>query len=133
MVLLLLVAIISIIACFAPQKWKVYNVSSSQKVNDSEYFNKPGDEEVTTETNVAYKPVVLTETASAGFEIMHGSTEQKSSTENQFSKLDMEQNVAYESSNTAQIPLGTNVAYYGSGRRLEENVYENGDQYYDYI
>ena len=87
-------------------------------------LTKPGDK-VTTEANVAYKSVVRTETASAGFEIMHGSTEQKSSTENQVSKLDIEQNVAYESSNTAQISIDTNVAYYESGRQLEENVYEN--------
>ena len=80
-------------------------------------------------------PVVRTETANAAFEIMHGSSEQKLSTENQVSKLDMEQNVAYESSNTVQISLGTNVAYYESGRQLEENVYENdlADDQYDYI
>ena len=79
-----------------------------------------------------------TEIASAGFEIMHGSTKQKLSTENQVSKLDMEQNVEYyESSNTAQVSLGTNVAYYESGRQaeVEENVYENdvADDQYDYI
>ena len=59
-------------------------------------------------------------------------SEQQQSTENWDSKLDMEQNVAYESSNTAQISLGTNVAYYESGRQLEENVFEN-DYQYDYI
>ena len=63
---------------------------------------------------------------------MHDITEQQRSTENWDSKLDMEQNVAYESSNTAQISLGTNIAYYESGRQLEENVYEN-DYQYDYI
>ena len=76
-----------------------------------------------------------TETGNAGFETMPGSTGQKSSTENQVSKLDMEHNVAYESSTTAQISLGTNAAYCESGRQLEENVYENDlpDDQYDYI
>jgi hypothetical protein len=137
-VLLLLVALIStIIACVASQKRKVYNLSSSQTVN--EYFNKPGtgDDKVTTETNVAYKSVMHTETANAGFDIMHGSTEQRlSTTENHVSNLDMEQNVAYESSNAVQISLGTNAAYYESGRQFEENdYYENdlADDQYDYI
>ena len=48
---------------------------------------------------------------------MHDITEQQQSVENWESKLDMEQNVAYESLNTAQISLGTNVAYYESGRQ----------------
>ena len=60
-------------------------------------------------------------------------SEQQQSTENWDSKLDMEQNVAYESSNTAQISLGTNVAYYESRRQLEENVYYENDYQYDYI
>jgi hypothetical protein len=65
---------------------------------------------------------------------MHNITEQQqSAAENWDSKLDMEQNVAYESANTAQISLSTNVAYYKSqGRQLEENTYEN-DPAYDYI
>ena len=50
-VLLLLVAIIATIVRLVSQKWKVYNLSSSQMV---EYFNKPGNEKITTETNVAY-------------------------------------------------------------------------------
>ena len=127
--MLLLVAIIATIVCLVLQKWKVYNLSSSQMV---EYFNKPGNENitVTTETNVAYKPVVHTATVNAGIEIMHGSTKQRQSTENWDSKLDMEQNVAYESSNAAQISLSTNIAYYKSGRQLEENDYDNE---YDYI
>ena len=127
--MLLLVAVIATIVCLVSQKWKVYNLSSSQTV---EYFNKPGNENniVTTETNVAYKPVVHTAT---GIEIMHGSTEQRQSTKDWDSKLDMEQNVAYESSNTAQISLNTNIAYYKSGRQLEENDYENDLAEYDYI
>ena len=66
--LLLFVAIISTIFCLASQKRKVYNSSSSSQTAN-EYFNKTGDEKFTTETNVAYKPVVRTETANAGFEI----------------------------------------------------------------
>ena len=72
------------------------------------------------EQNVAYKSC------------MHEITEQQSTENWVDSKLDMEHNVAYESSNTAQISLGTNVAYYESGRQLEENVYGN-DYQYDYI
>ena len=134
--LLLFVALVSTIVCLASQKRKVYNSSSPLSQTTNEYFNKPaGDKKFTTETNVAYKPVVRTETGNAGFEIMHGSTEQRLSTENQASELDMEQNVAYESSNTAQVSLSTNVAYYVSGRQLEENIYENdlADDQYDYI
>jgi lipopolysaccharide export LptBFGC system permease protein LptF len=135
-VMLLLVALTSTIICLAAsQKRKVYNSSSSQEIN--EYYNKPDHDQVTTETNVAYKSVVCTETANAGFDIMHGNTEQRlSTTEKQTSKLDIEQNVAYESSNAVQISLGTNVAYYESGRQLEENdYYENDlvDDQYDYI
>ena len=41
----------------------------------------------------------------------------------QDSKLDMEQNnVAYESLNTAQISLGANVAYYESRKLLNMNM-----------
>jgi hypothetical protein len=49
---------------------------------------------------------------------MHKITEQQqSAAENWDSKLDMEQNVAYESLNMAQISLSTNVAYYKSQGR----------------
>ena len=128
---MLLLLFVATIVYLASQKWKVY-ISSSSSRTTNECFSKAGDENFTTETNVA---VVHTETASADFEVMHGNMEQKPSTENQVSKLDMEQNVAYESSNTVQISLGTNVAYYESGRQLEENVYENdlADDQYDYI
>ncbi len=132
--LLLLVALISTIACVASRKRKVHNSSSSQTVN--EYVSKSGDDKFTTETNVAYKPVVHTETANAGIDIMYGSTKQRVTAENHVSKLDMEQNVAYESSNAVQISLGTNAAYYESGRQFEENdYYENDliDDQYDYI
>ena len=50
---------------------------------------------------------------------------EQQSTESQDSKHDMEQNVAYESSNTAQISLGTNVAYYESGKPLNMNMEHN--------
>ena len=52
-------------------------------------------------------------------------SEQQQSTENWDSKLDMEQNVAYESSNTAQISVGTNVAYYESRKPLDMNMEHN--------
>ena len=54
-------------------------------------------------------------------------SEQQQSTENWDSKLDMEQNVAYESSNTAQISLGTiaNIAYYESRKSLDTNMEHN--------
>ena len=52
-------------------------------------------------------------------------SEQQQSTETWDSKLDMEQNVAYESSNTAQISLGINVAYSKSRKPLDMNMEHN--------
>ena len=52
-------------------------------------------------------------------------SEQQQSTESWDSKLDMEQNVAYESSNTAQISLGTNIAYYKSRKPLDMDMEHN--------
>ena len=159
--LLLVVIIISAFACLKSraQKWKVGNLST---------VTYSSDENVNTETNVAYKPVLHTVTViSAGFEVKQGSTEQQQSmaTENLDSKLDMEQNVAYgssestdaqisltsngaystsentniednvayESSNGTQISLSANIAYYKSERQLVENDYENDLAEYDYI
>ena len=132
-VLLLLVALIAIvITCLSSQKWKVHNSSSSPMP-----VVKPSNEKVITESNIAYKSVQHAETINAGEEMTqcHGSGKQ-SSGQNWDSKLDMEQNMAYESSSAAQISCSTkiNVAYYKSGRQLEENVYEiDGLDEYDYI
>jgi hypothetical protein len=60
---------------------------------------------------------------------MDGITEQQqlTETENSDSKMDMEQNVKYESStdHDGQISLTSNVAYSKSVRQLEENNHEN--------
>ena len=126
--LLLVVIVISAFVCLKSraQKWKVGNPSS---------VAYSSDENVNTETNVAYKPVLHTVTViNAGFEVKQGSTEQQQSmaTENLDSKLDMEQNVAYGSSTDAQISLTSNGAYSTSeNTNIEDNVaYEssNGTQ-----
>ena len=54
-------------------------------------------------------------------------SEQQQSTESWDSKLDMEQNVAYESSNTAQnlISLSTNIAYSKSRKPLDMDMEHN--------
>ena len=134
--LLLLVALIAIVTtCLPSRKWKVRNSSCSQTPVVNECFNKLGNETVATETNVAYKSVQHAETVNDGYEMTqcHGSVTQ-STGQNWDSKLDMEQNMAYETSNAAQMSCSTNVAYNKSGRQLEENVYEIDDlDEYDYI
>ena len=131
LLLLLLVAITSTIVCLTMRKRKIYDLSENQTV---ENFSK--NDKIATDTNVAYKPVLHTTTVNAEFGIMHGITEPQQSTENGDSKLNMEQNMAYASSNTAQISLTSNVAYYSSKseKPLEENYYENDQtEHYDYI
>ena len=82
------------------------------------------------------KPTQHAETVNAGEEMTqcHGSVTQSTGQNWDAKQLDMEQNMAYESSNVAQISCSTNVAYYKSGRQLEENVYETDDlNEYDYV
>ena len=133
-VLLLLVAPIAImIICISSRKWEVRNSSSSQTPVVNECFN---NETLATESNVAYKSVQHAETVNDGYEMTQCRGSNKQSTrQNWDSKLDMEQNMAYESSSAAQISFSTNVAYYKAGSQLEENVCETDglDEYYDYI
>ena len=108
------------------QKWNVSNLSTNQTDACS------SDENVNTETNIAYKPVLHTVTViNAGFEVKQGSTEQQQSmaTENLDSKLDVEQNVAYGSSTDTQISLTSNGAYCTSeNTNMEDNVaYESSN------
>ena len=96
------------------------------------YFNKLGNETVTTETNVAYESVQHAEAVNAGYEMIqyHGSIKQSTGQNwDGDAKLDMEQNMAYESSSAAQISFSTNVAYYTSGRQLEGDVDETNDRH----
>ena len=114
------------------RKWKIYDLPPTNQTVEN--FS---DDKIATNTNVAYKPVLHTATVNTDFGILHGISEPQQSTENRGSKLNMEQNVAYYAlSNTAQISLTLNVAYYKSRKPLEEleNYYENDQtEYYDHI
>ena len=90
-----------------------------------------------TNTNAAYKQRATanneTEVTYDTINPVEGTTELQGSTENRDSaKLNMEQNVAYESSTAAaQISLRSNIAYYKSGKSLEE-IDQDCDDQYDY-
>lgn len=139
--LLLLVAIISTAVCLMHMlKRKCFNLTSNVDYNSkmSTEENKESNiYNIITNTNAAYKQ---TATASTELEVMYdtidlveGTNELQASTENQDSKLNMEQNMAYEPSTAVQIPLRSNVAYYmhKSGKPLQEN--DHADDQYDYI
>ena len=146
LVLLLLVVLITAAACH------VHNGILKRKglANIHEYNSKTSVEEgkesntynTITNTNAAYKQ---TDTAnSTELEVLYDTislvedtTELQQSTENQDSKLNMEQNVAYESSTYTQISLrSSHVAYHNimqnSGKRLQEIDHTVDDQY-DYV
>ena len=129
--MLLLVAITPTIVCLTIRKWKGFHSNQTVKYSSND--------KITTDANVAYKPVLHTATVNAEFE---GTTEPQRSTKNladsKLNSLNIEQNVAYtSSSNTTQthVSLTSNVAYYKSGiPKLEEDYYENDQtECYDYI
>ena len=109
---------------------------SAEEGKESNIYN------IVTNTNAAYKQTATT-SYSTELEVMYdtislveglSTTEPQQPTDNQHSRLNMEENVAYESSTATQMSLSTNVAYYmhKSGKALQENDHYTDDQY-DYI
>ena len=107
-----------IIVCLALHKLKLCNVSHNRVVEES---MKSSNGNPATVTKASCKPVLHTQAINAEF---GGITKLQQSTDWD-SKLDVEQNVAYGSSNGTWISFISNVAYYNSGKPPDMDTEEN--------
>ena len=135
--LLILVAVTTAAVCV------LHNIMLKQKGFNTDNSKMSAEEgkEIVTNTNAAYKQTATT--SYTELEVMYdttslveglSTTKPQQPTDNQHSTLNMDQNVAYESSTATQMSLSTNIAYYvhKSGKALQENDHYTDDQY-DYI
>ena len=116
-------------------KWKAHNLSANAESNPktSVEGEETNIDNIVTSTNAAYQQTI---TANTEIKVIinpvEGTTELQQSTENWDSKLNMEQNVAYQSSATAPISFyRSNITCCSSRKPPEDN--DHTDDQYDNI
>lgn len=124
--------VISTIVCLV-LKWKAHNLSANAESNPetSVEGEETNIDNIVTSTNTAYQQTIIANTEiKVIINPVEGTTELQQSAENWDSKLNMKQNVAYESSATAPISFyRSNITYCMSQRKPPEDNDHTDDQY----
>ena len=131
---LLLVVVIPTIVCLV-LKWKARNLSTNAESNPNTSIEgeEANIDNIITSTNAAYQKTIIANTEiKVIINPVERTTKLQQSTENWDSKLNMEQNVAYELSATAPVSFyRSNITYCMSRKPPEDN--DHTDDQYDNI